>query len=82
MTGIRRALWRQIRITLGAIIAAVGFSVFQVPLKLAGGGVTGIGIIINHFTNIPVGMIYLALNVPLIILGFFTLAVGALSFPP
>jgi uncharacterized membrane-anchored protein YitT (DUF2179 family) len=73
ITGIRRALWRQIEITLGAIIAAIGFSVFQVPLKLAAGGVTGIGIIINHFTDIPVGMIYLALNVPLIILGFFYL---------
>jgi uncharacterized membrane-anchored protein YitT (DUF2179 family) len=59
-----------------------GFSIFQAPFKLAAGGVTGIGIIINHFINIPVGMIYLALNVPLIILGFFTLAVGALLFPP
>jgi uncharacterized membrane-anchored protein YitT (DUF2179 family) len=71
--GIRRVLWRQIQITLGAIIAAVGFSVFQVPFKLAAGGVTGIGIIINHFTDIPVGMIYLALNVPLTILGFLYL---------
>jgi uncharacterized membrane-anchored protein YitT (DUF2179 family) len=72
-TGIRRVLWRQIQITLGAIIAAVGFSIFQVPFKLAAGGVTGIGIIINHFIDMPVGMIYLALNVPLIILGFFYL---------
>jgi hypothetical protein len=53
-TGIRRVLWRQSQIALGAIIAAVGFSIFQVPFKLAAGGVTRIGIIINHFLDIPV----------------------------
>jgi len=71
--GLRRIIWRQVQTGLGAIIAAVGFSVFQFPFKLAAGGVTGIGIIVNHFVTIPVGMIFLALNVPLVILGFFQL---------
>lgn len=70
---IRRTIWRQTQVILGAVIAAIGFSIFQFPFKLAAGGVSGIGIIINHFVTIPVGMIFLALNVPLVILGYFQL---------
>ena len=70
---LRRLLWRQIQIGVGAVVAAIGFSIFQVPFKLAAGGITGVGIIINHFITLPVGMIFLVLNIPLIIVGFFQL---------
>lgn len=70
---IRRLLWDQSRIVLGGLVAAFGFALFQVPFKLAAGGISGVGIILNHFTNIPIGLTVLALNVPLMILGFFHL---------
>jgi uncharacterized membrane-anchored protein YitT (DUF2179 family) len=68
-----RLLWRQAAIAVGALILALGYTIFQVPLKLAAGGVTGLGIIINHFTAFPVGTTYLVLNLPLLLFGYFYL---------
>jgi len=70
---IRRFVWRQFQIALGSLVAAFGFALFQIPFKLAAGGVTGLGIIVNHFTNFPVGLTFLVLNIPLVVLGFFRL---------
>ena len=70
---IRRMLWRQSQIVIGSLVAAFGFTLFQIPFQLAAGGVSGIGIIVHHFTQFPIGMTVLALNIPLMILGFFHL---------
>lgn len=68
-----RTAWQQVQIILGSLLAALGFCLFQVPYNLAAGGVTGIGIILNHLFPVPVGMTVLALNIPLMVLGFFYL---------
>jgi uncharacterized membrane-anchored protein YitT (DUF2179 family) len=68
-----RLIWRQGQIAVGTLVAALGFSVFQVPFKLAAGGISGLGIILHQFISVPVGMIFLLLNIPLMILGFFQL---------
>jgi uncharacterized membrane-anchored protein YitT (DUF2179 family) len=60
-------------IALGATIAALGYSLFQVPFNIAAGGLMGIGIIVNHFTGLPVGTLYFVLNLPLLIVGFLYL---------
>ena len=70
---VGRITWRQIQIVGGALIASFGFAVFQVPFKLAAGGITGLGIILNNFIPVPVGMTYLLLNIPLLLLGYFQL---------
>jgi len=67
------ATWRQFQIIIGSVLAAFGFALFQVPFNLAAGGATGLGIIINHFTGLPVGLTVLALNIPLMVLGYFQL---------
>ena len=64
---------RLVLIGAGASIAGVGFSPFQVPYNIAAGGVSGIAILINHFTGWSVALLYLAMNVPLFALGFFYL---------
>ena len=56
--------------SLGAVMVAMGFSLFQVPYNLAAGGVTGITIILRNFIDLPSGVLYLILNVPLLIIGF------------
>jgi uncharacterized membrane-anchored protein YitT (DUF2179 family) len=70
-------LWAEFRrfllLLVGTLIAAVGYAVFQVPYNIAAGGVSGIGIIVNHFTGFSVGAFYLLANLPLFVLGFFTL---------
>lgn len=68
-----RFITRQAQIVLGTLLTALGFSLFQVPYNLAAGGVSGLGIILNHFSGIPVGTIVMVLNLPLLVLGFFQL---------
>lgn len=70
----RRSLASEARHTLilviGTILAALGFAVFQVPHNLAAGGLGGISLIINHYTDWPVGVLYFLLNLPLLLFGF------------
>ncbi len=66
-------LRRLILLLLGAALSAVGYAVFQVPYNIAAGGVSGIGILVNHFTGWPVSTFYLVANIPLFIVGYFYL---------
>lgn len=66
--------WPTIRdyilIVLAALIQAFSLRVFFIPSELASGGVSGISQLINHFTGWPVGLMILAGNVPLFVLGW------------
>lgn len=72
-----RRAWLEFRrlflLTLGASVAALGFSLFQEPYNIAAGGVSGIAIIVNAFTGWSVAIFYFVVNIPLLILGFFYL---------
>ena len=63
---------------IGVAIAAFGYSLFQVPHNIAAGGITGLAIFVNYFSGWPVGVMYLLMNIPLLILGYFYL--GRWSF--
>ena len=58
---------------IGAVLSAVGYAVFQVPYNIAAGGVSGIAILVNHFTGWPVSTFYLLANLPLFVLGYLFL---------
>ena len=62
-----------ILIIFGAGLYAVGLHSFATPNGIAAGGVGGISIIINELTGINVGIMYGAINVPLIIIGLIFL---------
>jgi len=64
---------RLMLMTIGTLIAALGYSLFQVPYNIAAGGIGGLSIIINYFTGWPVGLMYLVMNIPLLALGYFYL---------
>jgi uncharacterized membrane-anchored protein YitT (DUF2179 family) len=72
-----RTIWREVQtfllVLIGTTITALAFSLFQEPHNLAAGGVSGIGIIVNHFTGFSVSAFYLIINIPLLVLGFFQL---------
>ncbi len=57
-------------LSLGAVIVAIGFSLFQVPFNLAAGGITGVAIIIRNFIELPTGALFLILNLPLMFIGY------------
>ncbi len=54
----------------GALIAALGVDVFLAPQDIVGGGLSGLGIVVNSLTGFPVGTFMLILNVPLFCIGF------------
>ena len=60
-----------ILITVGAFMLIISINAFLAPSNISpGGGVTGLSLIINHYTGLPIGRIMLLLNIPLIMLGF------------
>ena len=65
--------WQQLMIALGAVLSALAYVVFQLPYNIAAGGVSGLGIIVNHWTGFPVGPFFLLVNIPLFVLGYFQL---------
>ncbi len=58
---------------LGSFISALAINIFFVPIRLTMGGATGIGMIIYQVLlpdyKIPLGVLILALNIPIFILG-------------
>ncbi len=58
---------------VGSVFYSAGIYTFAKAADFAPGGVSGLSVIINHVWNIPIGLVTLALNIPLIILCFKTL---------
>jgi uncharacterized membrane-anchored protein YitT (DUF2179 family) len=58
-----------ILIVLGAFIMASGFVLFITPHNIVPGGVYGISIVIHHYTGFPIGMMALAFDIPLTLIG-------------
>jgi len=58
---------------LGTFVFAVAVHVFTAPNHIAPGGVTGIATILNYKTSLPIGIITIVLNIPIVVLGVFYL---------
>jgi uncharacterized membrane protein YczE len=58
---------------VGAMLHAVGVWCFIEPCKIAPGGASGIALLINHLSGLPVGTLTLLINVPLLIASYFLL---------
>ncbi len=61
---------------LGVLVASLGLNLFLVPHEIVSGGASGIAIIVHHVTGFPVGILMLAINIPLFILGAVFLGGG------
>ncbi len=57
-------------ITSGALLQALSMALFYIPGKLAAGGVSGVAQLIGNATGWSVGTLYVALNLPLLLLGW------------
>ncbi len=57
-------------LTIGACLSAFAVRFFLVPNQVVAGGVTGIAQLLNTFIGTPVGVVVLALNIPLLIAGW------------
>jgi len=53
----------------GALLIASGYVLFITPHRIVPGGIYGISIVLHHTFGTPVGLVALAFNIPLTILG-------------
>lgn len=60
----------------GSLLYAVGTQAFSAPNNIAPGGVSGISILINYVFGLPISMMVLFLNIPLMILALLYLGRG------
>lgn len=58
----------------GAVIYSVGTQCFIVPANIAPGGAAGIALMVNYLTELPVGLLTLFVNIPLLILAWLYLS--------
>lgn len=56
-------------ITIGAILMGAALSVFFVPFMIASGGVSGIATVIHYLSGIRTGVLIIAINIPIFVLG-------------
>ncbi|MDF2836261.1 MAG: hypothetical protein K0Q63_1901 [Paenibacillus sp.] len=69
----RRYLHNVPIMTLGAFLVAIGFNMFLIPHQILSGGLSGISMMIGYLTGANIAWLYLALNIPVLIWGWFTL---------
>ena len=60
-------------IILGCIIMAIGTAMFLLPNKFSTGGITGIATIAYYLLNLPVGVVNIVINIPILIFTFYRL---------
>lgn len=52
---------------IGSILYSISVNMFSAPNNIAPGGATGIATLINYVTNLPIGLLTLAINIPILI---------------
>lgn len=68
--GIKSLVYKYFMLFLGSFLAATGLEEFLVPNQVIDGGVVGISIMLNHLTQIPLGVYLIVLNLPFLYLGY------------
>jgi uncharacterized membrane-anchored protein YitT (DUF2179 family) len=64
-----RGFYSYIGVVVGTVIVAGALNWFMIPNGLAAGGVSGLGIILHHLLDLPVGLTMLVMNIPLLLIG-------------
>ena len=70
---LRKYIWDLTGIIIGTAVMAASYSMFLIPNKIAAGGLSGLGIILFHLFEVPVGLTVLLGNVPLFVLAWSVL---------
>ena len=79
MTLLKKNFWTGLKeyslITLGVLMYVTGWIIFLIPNNMVGGGVTGLGSIVQYATGgaIKIGYTYFVVNAGLLIAALFTL---------
>lgn len=73
MTNIRHTIVATMIVFAGSLLTAIGFNMFIIHHQLLSGGVSGIAMMIGYFTGWDIGFLYLLLNIPVLLWGYFAI---------
>ena len=69
-----RSVWNFILILAGGILFGIGFDLFMIPHNMNAGGLSGLSMILVHLLGVgKVGTVTMLINIPLFLLGGWTL---------
>ncbi len=71
---IRTNIFAAAAMVVGSLLIASGFNLFLIPHQLLSGGLSGVAMMIGYITGGNIGWLYLLLNIPVLVWGWF--AVG------
>lgn len=69
-------VYTYLKAALGAVIYAAGFRLFLYPHSIVVGGLTGISMIINFMSGLPVGIMVIVMNIPLFAISWKRFGLG------
>jgi len=69
----KQFVFRLVLMTISSVLLAFGFNMLLIPLQLLSGGISGVAMVIGYITKSNIGWLYLILNLPVLIWGWFEL---------
>lgn len=69
----KQFILRLVLMTISSLLLAFGFNMLLIPLQLLSGGISGVAMVIGYITKSNIGWLYLVLNLPVLIWGWFEL---------
>lgn len=70
----KQELEKGIGLLAGSLVYGVGTHCFVMPANIAPGGAAGLALIVNYVSGLPVGILTMILNIPLLVLAWFLLS--------
>lgn len=67
---VAHLLRRYIAMLIGATMAAASIELFLVPNSIIDGGIIGVSLILDYLTNLPFGILLVAINLPFLFFGY------------
>lgn len=77
---LRERTGRAASFIIGSLVFALGFNVFLLPHEIILGGATGVATVLKIFTDIPVGVSTVLVNLPIVVLYAVAFGVRQLKF--
>lgn len=74
-TSLREELKNDLLVVVGLLVASAAYRMYLIPNQVVNGGFTGVGQLLNHATGISVGLVNIALNVPLFLISMKSMGV-------
>ncbi len=71
--GLKRYVINMPVMAVGSLLVAAGFNLFLIPHQLLSGGLSGVSMMIGYVTGFNIGWLYLALNIPVLVWGWYAL---------